>query len=262
MLHSRIYNWAPDPLDGRDHVYRAKVLAPEIPNTIDLHALMSKVEDQGNLGSCTANGGVSLYEYLDFRYDHRYLNRSRLFLYWWSRFIDGTAGWDSGAYIRDTLKAMLNYGICTETSWPYNIAKFRLKPPPAQIRAAEKKKALEYARVDQTEVAICSALAEGYPVIFGFAVYDSFESERVKRTGIMPMPNLHDETLLGGHCVTAVGYDLNGSLWGLKYPVVMCRNSWGSAWGRKGYFLMPMEFILNDNLCEDFWVVSKVAGVK
>lgn len=257
----RHYNWNPDPLDGRDHAYLPGLTAAEVPNTIDLRALMTKVEDQGALGSCTANAGVALYEYLDFRFDRRYLNRSRLFLYWFTRYLEGSTGWDSGAYIRDVLKAMAKYGICAEYTWPYDISRYRTKPPASCIRAAAKKRALEYMRVDQTQGALCAALADGFPVVFGFAVYESFESAAVAATGVVPMPK-RGEALLGGHAVVIVGYDLDGSLLGLKYPVAICRNSWGTKWGKKGYFFMPLGYVLDDNLAEDFWIVREVAGIK
>ena len=36
------------------------------------------------------------------------------------------------------------------------------------------------------------------------------------------------------------------------------RNSWGTNWGDKGYFYMPYEYLTNNNLSADFWVIQSV----
>ena len=74
-------------------------------------------------------------------------------------------------------------------------------------------------------------LSNGFPIIFGFLVYKSFESKKVAETGHMIMPQENDK-ILGGHAVLAVGYDDNK-----KYFII--RNSWGEEWGDQGYFYMP-----------------------
>ena len=71
--------------------------------------------------------------------------------------------------------------------------------------------------------------------MFGFDVYDSFESDTVAATGIVPMPG-PDESCLGGHCVYCVGYD-DGNL------SFLCVNSWGNGWGQKGLFQMPYAYL-------------------
>jgi len=88
------------------------------------------------------------------------------------------------------------------------------------------------------------------PFVFGFAVYESFETEEVAKTGVMTMPTEKDN-ILGGHAVMAVGYDNDRE-------VFIIRNSWGVNWGDQGYFYMPYEYMTNKNLCSDFWVVKKV----
>ena len=92
-------------------------------------------------------------------------------------------------------------------------------------------------------------LASGFGFVFGFTVYESFESPTVAQTGEMPMP-APSEKKLGGHAVMAVGYD-NAS------RMMIVRNSWGTSWGEAGYFMMPYEFIIGPN-CSDFWTISSV----
>jgi C1A family cysteine protease len=249
----RKYTYRPDLPDQRDH-YFAAVDPAALPPRVDLTLGMSKVEDQGQLGSCTANAAVALAEYQDRKSDGHYRNYSRLFVYYNERVLEGTVGQDSGASIRDAIRSMAKCGVCLETEWPYAIAKFKAKPPAAAFKSGAKRKALEYARVNQAQADICSALAAGFPVEIGFTVYESFESAVVAKTGIVPMPG-RDEQALGGHAVVIVGYDVAAK-------TVTCRNSWGSGWGMKGYFTMPFDYVLNPDLAEDFWVVRQFQGIK
>ena len=95
-------------------------------------------------------------------------------------------------------------------------------------------------------------LASGYPFVFGFSVYDSFESEAVARSGEMPMPQ-PTERLLGGHAVLAVGYDDATQRF-------IVRNFWGRKWGMAGYFTMPYGYMTDSNLADDFWTIRLIAG--
>jgi hypothetical protein len=36
---------------------------------------------------------------------------------------------------------------------------------------------------------------------------------------------------------------------------VLVRNSWGPAWGKKGYFTMPYDYVANRDLSDDFWTI-------
>ena len=94
-------------------------------------------------------------------------------------------------------------------------------------------------------------LASGYPFVFGFTVYASFESAAVAKTGKMPMPK-SGEQVVGGHAVLAVGYNND-------QRVFIIRNSWGDGWGDKGYFYMPYAYLLDDNLADDLWTIRLVA---
>ena len=95
-------------------------------------------------------------------------------------------------------------------------------------------------------------LAAGYPFVFGFAVYESFESKEVAQSGVVPMPK-PGERVLGGHAVMAVGYDD-------EQRNFIVRNSWGSGWGQDGYFLMPYHYLHDPNLASDFWTVRMLSA--
>lgn len=176
---------------------------------------------------------------------------SRLFIYYNERAIEGSIAQDSGAQIRDGMKSINRQGVCDEKLWPYHIADFTKQPPRACYVAASKERALKYQRVAQNLEALKTALVkEQQPVVFGFSVYESFESEAVKKTGRMPMPK-EGEKLLGGHAVLCVGYDDAEQMF-------IVRNSWSSDWGMAGYFLMPYAFMLDSSSASDFWIIETI----
>jgi C1A family cysteine protease len=108
-----------------------------------------------------------------------------------------------------------------------------------------------YQRVTQTLGQLKGCLASGFPVVFGFVVYESFESQEVASTGQAQVPPA-GEKQLGGHAVLAVGYDED-----LQRFIV--RNSWGRKWGMQGYFTLPYPYFLQDTLSGDFWTIRSVA---
>src|SRR6185503_16845050 len=175
---------------------------------------------------------------------------SRLFIYYNERVIEGTVDADAGAMLRDGIKSVARHGAPHESIWPYVIARFRRTPAAAVYADAALHQALVYQRVEQTEPELRGCLASGYPFVFGFSVYESFESARVTRTGVVPMPSRH-ESVLGGHAVLAVGYDE-------EQKRFFVRNSWGRRWGRNGYCTMPYSYLLDPALCGDLWTVQQV----
>jgi C1A family cysteine protease len=131
---------------------------------------------------------------------------SRLFIYFCERTIEGTVSSDAGAEIRDGIKSVNQWGVCPEKEWPYVTSKFAVKPSAKCYTDAAKQKALVYKSINQDVTSMKTCLATGYPFVYGFTVYDSFESDAVAANGIVPMPAA-DEEVLGGHAVSAVGYN-------------------------------------------------------
>ena len=246
------YGWIPDLPDHRDFLYAAapKVLATLPPN-MDLTNQCPPVYDQGQLGSCTANAIAAAIEFDLMKQKMNIFCPSRLFIYYNERVIEGTVASDSGAQIRDGIKSVATLGDCPETLWPYIIAKFAVKPPPNCCSKAKKYKVLSYQRLLQDANQLKGCLASGYPFVFGFTVYTSFESDAVAQSGVVPMPSPGEKTM-GGHAVMAVGYDDSTQ----RFVV---RNSWGDGWGMKGYFTIPYGYLLDQNLSSDFWTIHVVA---
>lgn len=244
----KYYGWIPDIPDHRDFLYSA-VRPPKIklPPTADLREFCSEIEDQGQLGSCTANALVGNLEFLDNQDgDGTFTDKSRLFLYYNERAIEHTTGTDSGAMLRDGIKTLHQSGVCTETEWPYDISRFAIKPSMNCYTDAKNHRIESYHRILSIDDML-ACLAEGFPFVFGFSVYESFESQEVARTGIVPMPSKYERTI-GGHAVMAVGYNQTDKRF-------LVRNSWGTTWGMKGYFTMPYQYL--ETLADDFWTIRK-----
>lgn len=243
------YHWIPDKPDIRDYKYSVTKITQ--PNTVDLRNYCSPIEDQGNLGSCTSQAIVGNIEFLNKR-NNKQNDLSRLFVYYYERLLEGTVNYDSGAYIRDGIKACYTYGTPLEGYWPYNISQYRTKPSTVAINDAARRKVTLYERITDHNGCL-DALTNGYPVTIGFYVYSSFESASVARTGIMPFPNTAREQLLGGHAVLLVGYNKTNQTY-------IARNSWGTSWGDKGYFYMPFRVIQTTTMSSDFWTIKTVSN--
>jgi C1A family cysteine protease len=208
------------------------------------------VYDQGQLGSCTANAIGAAFEFELVKQSLPDFMPSRLFIYYNERAMEGSVSTDSGAQIRDGIKSVAKQGVCPEPMWPYVIAKFRTKPPkPCYVEALKHRVSL-YQRLVPTLNQLKGCLASGYPFVFGFTVYDSFESPAVAKSGHAPMP-APAEAVIGGHAVMAVGFD-DSKQW------FIVRNSWGTTWGMKGYFTLPYAYVTDPNLADDFWTIRLI----
>ncbi len=241
------YGWVPDRPDYRDKLYSAIASPPrKLPPAVDLSPQCSAVEDQGQLGSCTANALVGNLEFLEKKNGKPVTNLSRLFVYYNERVMEGTVKEDAGAMIRDGVKSLVNQGVCSEKQWPYTTSKFAQQPSAACVKAALKRKVISYHRLLSLQD-MKKCLAEGYPFVFGFSVYEGFETPNVAKTGMLELPQ-PGERQLGGHAIMAVGYTDSTQR-------LLIRNSWGNDWGLKGYFTMPYSYASNSNLSDDFWTI-------
>ncbi len=261
QLHPRKvkrYGWVRDLPDHRDLMYAAPIAkVTGLPDHMDLGSGFPDPYDQGELGSCTGNAVAGAVQFA-----RRKENKpndfipSRLFIYYNERAIEGTVDQDSGAQIRDGMKVVAKLGVCPEASypptpadWPYAIQKFTDKPAEACFRFAADQQVTAYRRIPQVLTQMRACLASGYPFVFGFTVYESFESPEVARTGVANMPK-GTEKVLGGHAVVAVGFDDATQRF-------IVRNSWGKGWGQQGCFTMPYAYLGDPHLSSDFWTVRQ-----
>ena len=245
------YGWIPDLGVARDRVYAAPRKAGALPASVDLRSVCPAIYDQGDLGSCTANAIAGAVEF-DQRKQQlaQPFTPSRLFIYYNERALENTIASDSGAALRDGIKTVASQGACPETIWPYDQQKFAERPPAQCFKIGKTHPAVSYSRIDQEAVLMKSCLAAGYPFVFGFTVYESFESDAVAHSGVVNLPD-PSETSLGGHAVMAVGYDDSSSRF-------LVRTSWGAQWGMGGYFTIPYAYLTDDDLADDFWTIRVV----
>ncbi|GAB3254397.1 C1 family peptidase [Chitinimonas naiadis] len=272
-IHGQGLGWHSDLPDFRDHTQEsptvAKVLAKSVPlkkatttklpTKVDLREWCSPVEDQGQLSSCTANAGVGMYEYYERRAFGKHIDASRLFLYKVTRQLLQFKG-DSGAYLRDTMKALVLFGIPPEKYWPYDPKHYDDDPNSFCFSFAQNYQAIDYYRLDPPGtlpkdilVNIKTNLAAQLPAMFGFSVYSCIPAVGAG-TGDIPFPGKGD-TLEGGHAVLAVGYDDSKKI-GTSKGALLIRNSWGTAWGEAGYGWLPYAYV-ERGLAQDFWSMVK-----
>jgi len=264
--HLRIsrYGWKPDLPDHRDFLFApSPATAAALPTKVDLRPKCPPVYDQGQLGSCTANAIAGAIEFDQIKQGLTEFTPSRLFIYYNERILESTPpSVDSGAQIRDGIKSVASQGVCKEKSWPYSdqnkapnpcpTCTYAKKPSAACYKEAKLHTINVYQRLNSAVINVLKGcLAGGYPFVFGFTVYQSFESQQVANTGIVPMPG-PQEKVVGGHAVVAVGYDDSTRQF-------IVRNSWSATWGLKGYCMMPYGYLTDTNLADDFWTIQTTA---
>ena len=207
------------------------------------------MEQQGEIGSCTANAMAGAYEYLAKRKFGHADDVSRLFIYYNARELDGCTDKDEGTYLRNCIKVLREYGACSEEIWSYD--KRRLFEQPHEEAYAQAINFLiedaQRINVDLYEMRHC--LAEGYPFAFGLELFESFD--KAETNGRVPMPNPDREESQGGHAMLCVGYSDQDR-------VFLVRNSWGSDWGDQGYCYIPYDYMTDLDLNGDCWTIRSV----
>jgi len=238
-----------------------------LPPKVDLRQWCPPIEDQGQLGSCTANAGVGMIEYYENKAYGVWLDASRLFLYKTTRNLLGWTG-DTGAYLRTTMGAMALFGVSPEKYWPYNTADFDTEPAAFLYAFALSYQAINYYRLDPPGTSATTLLAQiktnlagNLPSMFGFTVYDSIAQANGAGKGKIPFPCPKDK-VLGGHAIMAVGYDdamkiKNANCGKGTTGALLIRNSWGDSWGDAGYGWIPYEYVLK-GIAVDWWALLKL----
>lgn len=248
---------------------------------VDLRSNCSPIEDQGGLGSCTAQAAVGVVEYFENRAFDSHINGSRLFVYKATRNLMGVTG-DTGAWLRNTMGALVLCGCAPEYYWPYtdSAPDFDEEPSPFVYAVADNYEALKYFCHDPLAenrspslvlFTVRLYLAMGIPSMFGFWGFEQGHWEggtylSPYHSGEIPYPCPSDSTQWG-HAVVAVGYDDKKKIENDHCPNVtstgalLIRNSWGTDWGDSGYGWLPYDFVLN-RYALDFWSLLNMEWVK
>lgn len=216
----------------------------------DVAAGLDSALDQGLIGSCVAHGTTEAWDFAFCKATGRHFQLSRLMVYYNARAMEGTAGSDSGCQIVDAVKSLQKLGSPIETLWPYDVSKFRVKPPKPAYDNGKAHLVIQAFKVDNTDgKSIRLALTNGYPVVVGSLVYSGID--RLDATHYtLPMPR-KGERPVGGHCYLLTGFSD-------AKQIYCARNSWGARWGNKGDFCVPYAYIHSGHITEDCWVILSV----
>jgi C1A family cysteine protease len=253
-----------DVPDSRDYVYSVdhRELRRALPLRVDLRPGCLRVWDQRSLGTCTAHAVAAAFACEQRRQKIRVISPSRLFIYYNERALTHQKSLNCVVRLRDAIKAVVKRGVCPESQWPYSedLKVVKTKPPKVAFQEATKHQIVGYHRIPIGTLKPAAflqhlkhCLAGRSPFLFGFMLYESFETDAVKKSGVMPVPNKKHDKALGGHAVMAVGYDD-------RRKAVLVRNSWGRHWGIEGHFWMPYRLITNPEMAHDFWTVRGVTS--
>jgi Mimiviridae cathepsin B cystein protease len=248
---SRTLDWKKDRLDYRDYKFdQVGYKAIREPDVVNLTKYESPIKDQGSLGVCT---GMGISGLLEFKYWNlpipKKLIFSAQFIYYNERKMEGTISSDDGAMIRTGIKVAAQYGCSQEKLWPYSdTLEAMIKEPSREAYLdAQNYQIMSYARITNL-ASMTNCLAQNRPFTCGITLYESFDSDAVAKTGMVPMPGTREQPL-GGHCVDCVGYSK-------PHKLFIMRNSWGREWASSGHFFLPLDYLANSGLASDMWTIK------
>ena len=235
------FNIKPSLPDDRDYIYKSDS-TEVLRESVDLREWDTIIESQDSLGSCAANAITNAYELCVNRmYPEYFTHLSRLFVYYNTRLEYGILEEDEGMFLRDGMKSLSKYGVCSEELWTYDTTKFNTVPSKEAYEDAKKRKILKYQKLISIYY-ITEVLNRNKPVVFGMNIYNSFMNLN-ERISTVNFPS-RKENSLGGHAMCMVGYDLEKRLF-------LAKNSFGSDWGDKGYCWIPFDYIRQEGY--DIW---------
>jgi hypothetical protein len=254
--------WSPMPKAEYDQLLKDSPLDLEphlmMQPVVDLRPLMPAVYIQGLLNSCTSNAAAALLEYLRAKQHMPFIEPSRMYLYWYQRVAVNKQDQNAGCSMKSAFDVATNRGYCPEPFFPYNGAAngYQFPAPPAADLQAPHHRGAQCVSVPLAQ--LHNALANGFPVAFGFYYFNSF-FQADGNGGQVPMPQAN-EVGARPHAALIVGYnDLT--------QAYIVRNSWGLALpgnipcGDQGHYYMPYAYINNPNLCSEFFTVTSVVDV-
>jgi len=245
----------PDDFDEKDWIFEHNDLFT-IPcsGSISIKNFFKEISHQYHLGSCTANAVADACEAKMVK-DNKTIpgkikDLSRLFIYWNARNLDRPpkADKDKGSKIKLALDSVRIYGIPFEKDYPYMFSRVNKQPGWLVYKKAIKNKFKTFnfykitSKGQERRKKIQQALFYNCPVVFGTSVTEEFR--KVRNANIIQKPK---GGFIGKHAMIIVG-------WSEELQAYHIRNSWGTAWGDKGYGYMSKKYI-ESTITKDLWVI-------
>lgn len=257
-LHDPDYSGAPKlKLDSELAGATAIGAGAQLPPRVDLRKYCTAVEDQQQSNSCVANAVVGALELLQAKSGHSNQDLSRLFLYYNSRMMHNSQGQDQGTFVHLSMAALIASGVCEERMWPFSMTTINDPPTQACYENAQNYRGVEFAEIQQG-TPLVPVLAQEIPVIIGVELPREAYTEAHK-TGIMQIPpGASANHQHGRHSMVVVGYDV-------EQKAYIVRNSWGTQFADKGYFLMPFAILDSSAMPGQSWAIgalNRAPGLK
>ena len=247
------YGWVRDTPDFRDNFWDIPESYDKSIDFVDLRKEMGSITNQSVFNCAPVDAVSTLYKYKFSKIAESNISTtfepSRSFIYYNARQYYNSLV-DNGCSIRNTLKSFSKLGACSEHRFELNSRNINQKPTDDCYKNSKRHRVKTYQRLRQDIDCLKAALQNGEPFIFGCSVMSSFDSKEVSTSGIIPLPEDNDKPI-AAHAMVAVGYDSNNRLF-------IVRNSWGESWGDNGYCYIPYDYILNESVCADFWIVHEI----
>jgi len=259
------YGWIPDNPDFRDKYLIcseqnsafsfSKIKTSNEKELVDLRSHFPKIYNKETLACCGVHAICAIIEYFEYKsYAHNPIKPSKQFMYYNQRLISKKGEYDSGGTIRDCLKIINKFGICSEYECEYNPLYYNFKPSIDCYKMASFYNIISYKRIDSNNFLklldnIIDCLNEKIPVICGITLYDSFNNVSTVENGYVKMPQ-KSESIIGTLTITIIGYIK-------KNKQFIFRNCFGTEWGDEGYGYIPYQYISNKDLARDFWIIDE-----
>jgi C1A family cysteine protease len=244
----RICNLVPSKNTGADWHFEDAVAAgalgavAALPRSVDLRASWWAIEDQEDTGSCvgwaTAEGVVR-YQMTKAGKLKRTEQLSPRFVWMSSKETDEfTARPESfveeaGTSLKSAMDIVRKYGAVKMSLLPFHVeTKMFIGSENTFYAAAAQMKVASYFNLEKDLNKWKSWLASTGPILAGLSVDATWDSAASTQGNL---DTYQPSTARGGHAIAIVGYTAAGRF--------IIRNSWGTAWGDKGFGYATPEYI-------------------
>lgn len=216
---------------------------------VDLRQFCSPIFDQQKIGSCCAVSLCGALEFLVNKNGQASKRLSPLFLFYNARKMSDSTDQIDGTMTPHANAAVMAFGVCDEAMWPYREETARQAPPKNAYTEATEFEAVQYARLGSTDE-VKATVSGGLPVMFAADIGMGYFDEAA-RTGRMPAMGSIEDGRPCAHAMLIVGYDEDDKTW-------LVRNSWGEAFGERGYLRIPYDLFNRHVWNDDLWVIGRL----